>query len=50
MGLGFKEIVIIAVLMVAIWGIKSWNAERKRKARRSQRKRNVQTYRDDDSD
>lgn len=32
--LGFKEIVIIAVLMLVIWGVKSWNAERKKGLRR----------------
>jgi hypothetical protein len=45
--LGFKEIIIIAVLMLVIWGLKNWNSERKKKLAREQRKRgkHVQTDR-----
>lgn len=53
--LGFKEIVIIAVLMLIIWGVKTWNAQRKQAARadarnkrRKSREKHVQSSRDDE--
>jgi hypothetical protein len=49
--LGFKEIMIIAVLMLVIWSVKSWNAERKKTAKAAQLKRRkgyVQSDRDTD--